>query len=46
MAKPFTIIKDTREQEGYTFERSSSRYHKCNGMILQKLDTETIVLKV
>lgn len=39
MAKPFTIIKDTREQEGYTFERSSSRYHKCNGMILQKLDT-------
>tara|TARA_R100001244_G_scaffold131813_1_gene105868 strand:- start:535 stop:1044 length:510 start_codon:yes stop_codon:yes gene_type:complete len=37
--KPFTIIKDTREQEGYTFEPSSSRYHTCKGMITQKLDT-------
>ena len=38
-SKPFTIIKDTREQEGYTFESSSSRYHTCNGMITRKLDT-------
>jgi len=37
--QPFTIIKDTREQEGYTFEASSSRYHKCNGMVVRKLDT-------
>jgi ERCC4-type nuclease len=37
--QPFTIIKDTREQEGYTFEPSSSRYHKCNGMVTRKLDT-------
>ena len=37
--QPFTIIKDTREQEGYTFEPSSSRYHKCNGMVERKLDT-------
>ena len=38
-SRPFTIIKDTREQEGYTFESSSSRYHTCNGMITRKLDT-------
>ena len=38
-SKPFTIIKDTREQDGYTFESSSSRYHTCNGMISRKLDT-------
>jgi len=38
-SKPFTIIKDTREQEGYTFEPSSSRYHTCNGMVTRKLDT-------
>lgn len=38
-SKPFTIIKDTREQEGYTFESSSSRYHTCYGMVDQKLDT-------
>lgn len=38
-SKPFTIIKDTREQEGYTFEPSSSRYHTCKGMINRKLDT-------
>ena len=37
--QPFKIIKDTREQEGYTFERSSSRYHKCEGMVVRKLDT-------
>jgi ERCC4-type nuclease len=38
-AKPFIIIKDTREQEGYSFEPSSSRYHTCKGMVTQKLDT-------
>jgi len=38
-SKPFTIIKDTREQEGYTFEPSSSRYHTCKGMVTRKLDT-------
>ena len=38
-SKPFTIIKDTREQEGYTFEPSSSRYHVCKGMVNRKLDT-------
>tara|TARA_Y100001938_G_C7924186_1_gene346040 strand:+ start:24 stop:515 length:492 start_codon:yes stop_codon:yes gene_type:complete len=38
-SKPFTIIKDTREQEGYTFEPSSSRYHTCKGMVSRKLDT-------
>lgn len=38
-SKPFTIIKDSREQEGYTFEASSSRYHKCEGMVVRKLDT-------
>ena len=37
--QPFKIIKDTREQEGYTFEPSSSRYHKCEGMVVRKLDT-------
>ena len=31
----FTVIKDTREQEGYHF----SKYDKCEGMIVQKLDT-------
>ena len=41
MAKtnPFTIIKDSREQEGYTFEASNSRYHTCKGMVVRKLDT-------
>ena len=37
--QPFKIIKDTREQEGYTFQPSSSRYHKCEGMVVRKLDT-------
>ena len=35
----FTIIKDTREQEGYTFEPRKSRYHVCKGMVVRKLDT-------
>tara|TARA_Y100001973_G_C5158564_1_gene312237 strand:- start:842 stop:1339 length:498 start_codon:yes stop_codon:yes gene_type:complete len=38
-SKPFTIIKDSREQEGYTFESSNSRYHTCKGMVVKKLDT-------
>ena len=31
----FTVIKDTREQEGYHF----SKYDKCEGMVERKLDT-------
>lgn len=34
-APPFTVIKDTREQEGYFFKE----YNTCAGMIEQKLDT-------
>lgn len=34
-APPFTVIKDTREQEGYHF----SKFNTCAGMIEQKLDT-------
>ena len=35
VAPPFTVIKDTREQEGYYF----SKFNTCAGMIDQKLDT-------
>ena len=40
-APPYTVIKDTREQEGhgYTFEKFNGRYTSCEGMIVQKLDT-------
>lgn len=38
-APPYTVIKDTREQEGYTFEPFSTRYHTCKGMVVKKLDT-------
>ena len=38
-APAYTVIKDTREQEGYTFERFSGRYHQCDGMVVRKLDT-------
>ena len=34
-APPFTVIKDTREQDGYFFKQ----YKSCSGMIEQKLDT-------
>ena len=34
-APPFTVIRDTREQEGYYF----SEFNTCAGMIDQKLDT-------
>lgn len=37
--RPFTIIKDTREQKGYTFEASRTKYHVCKGMVSRKLDT-------
>lgn len=35
IAPPFTVIKDTREQEGYYF----GQHNTCAGMIEQKLDT-------
>ena len=38
-APAYTVIKDTREQEGYTFESFEGRYTSCNGMVVQKLDT-------
>jgi len=34
-APSFTVIKDTREQDGYHF----SKFNTCDGMIEQKLDT-------
>ena len=34
-APKYTVIRDTREQEGYYF----SEYGLCEGMIDQKLDT-------
>ena len=34
-APDFTVIKDTREQEGYYF----SKFNTCAGMVEQKLDT-------
>jgi ERCC4-type nuclease len=38
-APPFTVIKDTREQDGYTFVKYKTRYHSCDGMVTKKLDT-------
>lgn len=38
-APPFTVIKDTREQDGYTFVKYTTRYHSCDGMVTKKLDT-------
>lgn len=35
VAPPFTVIKDTREQDGYYF----SAFNTCAGMIEHKLDT-------
>ncbi len=34
-APPFTVIKDTREQDGYYF----TAYNTCAGMVEHKLDT-------
>lgn len=36
---PYTVIKDTREQDGYTFEKFTGMYTSCNGMVIQKLET-------
>ena len=38
-APAYTVIKDTREQLGYTFEKFHGKYFSCNGMIEKKLDT-------
>ena len=38
-APPYTVVKDSREQDGYTFEKFKGRYTSCNGMVVQKLDT-------
>ena len=38
-APEFTVIKDTREQDGYTFESFTGRYTSCKGMVVRKLDT-------
>ena len=38
-APAYTVIKDTREQDGYTFEKFNGRYASCNGMVVRKLDT-------
>jgi len=38
-APSYTVIKDSREQDGYTFEPFHSRYHTCKGMVVRKLDT-------
>ena len=37
--RPFTIIKDTREKQGYTFQAVNTKYHICKGMVVRKLDT-------
>tara|TARA_B100000073_G_C23666343_1_gene546716 strand:+ start:163 stop:672 length:510 start_codon:yes stop_codon:yes gene_type:complete len=44
-APAYTVIKDTREQDGYTFESFTGRYTSCNGMIVEKLDTGDYSLK-
>jgi hypothetical protein len=38
-APPYTVIKDTREQDGYIFEKFTGRYTSCRGMIVKKIDT-------
>ena len=35
VAPPYTVVKDTREQEGYFF----NEFNTCKGMVEQKLDT-------
>ena len=35
----YTVIKDTREQDGYTFESFTGKYTSCKGMVVEKLDT-------
>lgn len=41
IAPPFTVIKDTREQDGYFF----SEFNTCAGMIEEKLDTGDYSIK-
>lgn len=41
IAPPFTVIKDTREQEGYFF----NKFDSCAGMIDHKLDTGDYTLQ-
>ena len=38
-APPFTVIKDTREQDGYTFLKEKTLGFECLGMVNKKLDT-------
>ena len=38
-APAYKVIKDTREQDGYTFESFTGRYTSCKGMVVKKLDT-------
>tara|TARA_A100001515_G_scaffold47109_2_gene37172 strand:- start:20077 stop:20580 length:504 start_codon:yes stop_codon:yes gene_type:complete len=38
-APAYKVIKDTREQDGYTFESFTGRYTSCTGMVVKKLDT-------
>lgn len=38
-APPYTVVKDSREQDGFTFEKFDGRYTSCNGMVIKKLDT-------
>lgn len=38
-APAYKVIKDTREQDGYTFESFTGRYTSCKGMAVKKLDT-------
>lgn len=41
VAPPFTVVKDTREQDGYFF----SEFNTCAGMIEEKLDTGDYSIK-
>ena len=38
-APAYKVIKDTREQDDYTFESFTGRYTSCTGMVVRKLDT-------
>jgi len=44
-APPYTVIKDSREQDGFTFEAFNGRYTSCDGMIVEKLDTGDYSIK-
>lgn len=36
---PYTVVKDSREQNGYNFEKFTGRFTSCAGMIVEKLET-------